>query len=132
MRKIMLTFSIVLVLLSTVSFAVSASPVVDFTWTVTDLGQGCWGGGSLDAGGAATGSGSCVFNNGLVDLLLTPTGWSMPFPGFVDLCANATILKGGSGQSSMCLGPLPVTGGPVKVTLPGNDGQTIIRITPVN
>ncbi len=132
MRKLLLISSIVLVLLSAVSFTVFASPVVDFSWTLSDLGQGCWGGGALDAGGAVSGSGSCVFNNGQVDLLLTPTSWSMPFPGFVDLCANATILKGGSGQSSMCLGPLPVTGGPVKITLPGNDGQTLIRITPVN
>ncbi len=131
MRRLLIIGSIVLVFFGFVTSTVSANSTVAFTWTVTDLGQGCWGGGTLNANGTGSGGGNCSFANGQVVMKIVPVSWSMVGSGAVLLCANMVFVKGGSGSSFGCLGPIPITGTPVKVTLPGGDGQTLIRITPV-
>ncbi len=132
MRKFLLISSIVLVLLGFVSTNVFARSTVAFTWTATDLGQGCWGGGSMNVDGTMGGGASCAFANGQVVAVIVPSNWWPVGSSAVAFCGTMVFLKGGSGSVPTCLGPIPVTGTPIKVTFPGADGPTLIRVTPVN
>jgi hypothetical protein len=71
--------------LATLAFAVCA--IVPATaagggavgsWSVIDHGPGCWGGGSLFAGGKVGGNGECAFNTGRGAEVATlqPVSWS--------------------------------------------------------
>ena len=68
------------------------------TWSVAAHGQGCWGGGTLNADGTGHGSGDCAFSTpaGEEVASLTPVSWS--FTGTtgtaVTLCADFTGKKG--------------------------------------
>ncbi len=131
MRKPFVFIAIAVIFAVAVPSTVLASsrPSVVYTMTITDLGQGCWGGGSLLSDGSTSGNAACAFNNGEDVGLLMPTSWSPIGTGLVSICVQAVGFKGG-GFPSGCL-VLPVTGTPVEVSLePGE--TTLIRVTPVS
>jgi len=87
-----------LALMSGVGAAAFAAGAVVGTWSVADRGQGCWGGGTLNPDGTATGSGSCAFSTptGQEVAAISPASWS--FTGTtetaVTLCADFTGKQG--------------------------------------
>ncbi len=130
MRKLLVSLSAALLCALSFGPAAFASAPVAYTFTATDLGQGCWGGGTLYVGGSASGGADCSFLNGQVVFDLVPTGWSTAGPGLVTICTAIVPIKN-AGPGTDCL-TVPVTGGPVKVNIPGGDGTTLIRVTPVS
>jgi hypothetical protein len=140
MRR-MLVFMMVLlatVLLATAASADGNSKVV-YTWTVSDLGQGGWGGGPLYADGSTGGNFAFSLDDGQEIFHLHPTSWSEVVPGeVVDICFTLHQIKGPQmAPSSFCLSDmgivLPVTGTPIIIPNPDlPDTQTLIRVTPAN
>ena len=139
MRKLFILF-VVLVLavsLTSVAFAGEHSKV-EYTWTITDLGQGVWGGGPLYADGSAGGYMSVSLADGQLIFQLDPVSWSEVDGGAaVDICFTVEEIKGSSGfPPSLCLSDvgvvLPISGTPVIISDPEAGMNTLIRVTPAN
>jgi hypothetical protein len=68
------------------------------TFSVSDHGQGCWGGGTLNADNTASGAGGCAFSTpaGEEVASITPVSWSFTDASdtAVTLCADFTGQKG--------------------------------------
>jgi hypothetical protein len=136
-------FVLILALLLVASTATVASAgdnsKVEYTWTLSDLGQGVWGGGPLYADGSAAGNlAFSGFNGGLV-FHLHPTSWHEVVPGkVVDICFTLHEIKGETGfPPAYCLSDvgvlLPVTGTPIIIPNPDvPDLQLLMRVTPTN
>lgn len=96
----------------------SASGNVIGTFTVADLGQGIWGGGSLFANGTAGGNVAFSALNGQVIFHIDPTSWSWAVPQQVaEVCFTSRVIRNEAGfpvPPSFCA-DLPVTGTPVIV-----------------
>jgi hypothetical protein len=132
MRRFLLLLSVVSLAASAFVIPVSAnSPVVAYTFTVTDLGQGCWGGGSLNTNGTISGGASCSMENGQIVGLIQGTNWQNVGGDAVELCFNFVNFKGVI-PLPPCFGPIPVSGTPLIVSFPGSDNPTLIRVTPAN
>ncbi len=132
MSKVFLSFAGLLLVVVTVVSTVYAAAPVSFTWTVTDLGQGCHGGGPLYADGRAGGYVFCSFDNGQTVFQVQPVSWSLSDAG-VTFVLDIVAMKGiPPYPSPYTFGPVPVTGTPVKLILPGYTATTQIRVTPVN
>ena len=131
MRKLVAFVAMAVILAMALPSTVFASsqPSVVYTMTISDLGQGCWGGGALLSDGSTRVNASCSFNNGADVGMLVPTSWSPVGTGFVSICVQAVGIKGG-GFPSGCL-TIPVTGTPIKISLAPGDTM-IIRVTPVS
>jgi hypothetical protein len=97
-RATLLATAASLALMSGAGAPAFAAGAVTGTWSVADRGQGCWGGGIMNADGTAGGSGSCAFSTpaGEEAASITPVSWS--FTGTtetaVTLCANFTGKQG--------------------------------------
>jgi hypothetical protein len=131
MRRILTIIGIAVVLLGVVPVtSVFASPQVAYTITITDLGQGCWGGGTLNVGGSMSGKASCAFDNGQVVYTIQLDSWSSPAPGYITFDYTIVPIKGYRGPTSFSADPLPVTGVPVIGIGPGATVPTLVRITP--
>ncbi len=110
------------------------SPV--YTFTLTDLGQGAWGGGPLFADGSAGGHVFISVLNGQVQAHLDAVSWSEIVPGeSIDICFNVDQTKGPTifppyfCTSSLGI-VLPVSGTPVVIANPRGDTDLLIRVTP--
>jgi hypothetical protein len=93
------------------------SPVVG-NYAIADLGQGAWAGGPMYASGSLGGGGAFSFMNGQEILRITSGTWSGSASSGVTICAFVTPIKdplGLAGQQPLCLPPLPVNTGPVKI-----------------
>ncbi len=123
-----LLFLLVLMLMIVPTSAVFASSGhnVVYTWSVADLGQGAWGGGSLFSDGSTGGNAAFSALNGQVVFKIQPVSWSNPVPGLVEICFQTTAIKGVPFFPPYACLDLPVTGGPVLAY------GTILRVTPVN
>lgn len=131
-----------------IMFLLGVSPAfasnVLFTYTVSDHGQGGWGGGPLFASGAAGGANGISFNNGLNVGVMKVSSWTSGTSAFtggpgVDICGTLTVTKSDGTLSGLppvgfypffCLSfvfgtDIPITGGPVVMF------GTTIRVTPV-
>jgi len=68
------------------------------TWSIADHGQGCWGGGTLNADGTANGSGACAFTTPADEEVASVAAVSWSFTDTTDtavtLCADFTGKKG--------------------------------------
>ncbi len=140
MRKIIVLIGVLLLvaLMTTVASAGDDSNVA-YTWTVTELGQGFWGGGPLFADGSTGGNLAVSGRNGEVIFHLHPTSWTEVVPGeAVDICFTLHEIKGDSGLPPAFCGSafglvLPVTGTPVMIPNPiSPDVRLLIRVTPAN
>ena len=137
MRRLLLTLIVVCSMLLAVGVA-SASPKVSYTFTVADLGQGIWGGGSLFADGTAGGNVAFSAGNGAVIYHLHATSWAVLFPGALDVCFEVREIKGSSGlPPSFCISDfglvLPVTGTPLLIDDDGDGNPDfVMRATPTN
>jgi hypothetical protein len=132
MRRFLLLLSVVALAASAFVIPVSAnSPVVAYTFTVTDLGQGCWGGGALNTDHTISGGAACSMDNGQIVGLIQGTNWWNVGPGAVEVCFTFVNHKGVI-PLPPCFGPIPVTGTPFVMTFPGSDNPTLIRVTQVN
>jgi len=93
------------------------------TYTIADLGQGAWGGGSLNADGTLGGEASYSLENGSLVGVIDPTTWSFVNGGqAVSLCFLVQPMKGPPPLPSGCL-VVPVTGTPVIIE------GTLFRVT---
>lgn len=106
----------------------SAGPV--YTFAIEDLGQGAWGGGTLNADGSISGHGAFSFGNGSNVGSITGTTWSPAGPGFVSLCFTVTARKGQPIFPSGCM-TAPITGTPIVIS-EGPGERTLLRVTPVS
>lgn len=81
------------------------------SWSVVDRGPGCWGGGSLFAGGSVGGGGECAFpgQGGAEVAKLVPVSWSFTDSTDTAVTLNANIV----GQK----GPVFPVGVPVPVSV---------------
>jgi hypothetical protein len=117
-----LASALLLTVLASLPRQAAASSTVG-TYTVTDLGQGAWGGGSLNADGTLGGAASYSLENGSLVGTIVPTTWSFVNGGTaVSLCFLVQPIKGPPPLPSGCL-VVPVTGTPVII-----DG-TLFRVT---
>jgi hypothetical protein len=135
MRKLFRLLGVLAVLtVSTTSLARAGA--IAYTFDAADLGQGIWGGGSLFGDGSAGGNLGYAFNNGQNVGSLLPTGWVKvgvdPVTG-ADLIVIFFKVQPTKGPppfpSPAAFGPLPATGQPTKLFIPGADQPTIIRVT---
>jgi hypothetical protein len=139
MRKLSSIFGVLILVatLTTVAYA-GGNSKVEYTWTISDLGQGAWGGGPLYADGSADGYLPVSLADGQIIFQLDPTSWYEVDGGAaVDICFNVEEIKGSSGfPPSLCLSDLgvvlPVSGTPIVVSDPDSSMQTLIRVTPAN
>jgi hypothetical protein len=145
MRKtfIFLTILVLAALSSSVAFA-DGNPHVVYTWTVSDLGQGVWGGGPLFDDGTAGGNFPLSFFNGQAIALFRPKSWEEDASGeSVNICFRVHVIKGSLGfppdESEFCFtdvlgGPLQITGTPIIIPHPDPEipHNLLIRVTPVN
>jgi len=93
------------------------------TYTITDLGQGAWGGGPLNADGTLGGGASYSAGNGSLVGKLVPTTWSfVNGKTAVSLCFIVQPIKGPPLFPSGCL-VVPVTGTPIVIE------GTLFRVT---
>ena len=140
MRNIIVLIGVLLLvaLMTTVASAEDDSNVA-YTWTVTELGQGIWGGGPLFADGSTGGNLPVSGNNGEVVFHLHPTSWYEIVPEeVVDICFTLHEIKGDTGLPPTFCGSefglaLPVTGTSVMIPNPiSPDVRLLIRVTPAN
>jgi hypothetical protein len=135
-RMSVLILTLLLVGLTTTVASAGDNSIVQYTWTVADLGQGVWGGGPLYADGSAAGNFPFSAEDGQLIFQLHPTSWYEVVPGaFIDVCFTVREMKGSSGfPPAFCLSDigivLPVTGTPITMPIP--DGTALIRVTPTN
>lgn len=119
-----LTLMVTTVMMSAPGASASGNTVG--TFTIADLGQGAWGGGSLFADGTAQGNVAFSALNGQVIFHIDPTAWSWIVPQQVaEVCFTPHVIRNVVGfpiPPSFCA-DLPVTGTPVIV-----DGF-VIRLT---
>ena len=102
---------------------------VEYTWTLSALGQGGWIGGPLFEDGTVGGGGAFSAGNGSVIARFDPTTWTEDSADRITICFDVTIHKGPAGAlpATICMGPADVTGTPVRIQLFGSDH--IFRIT---
>ena len=142
MRKTLVLFTLLVLaaLPTSVAFA-DGEPNVVYTWTVSDLGQGVWGGGPLFDDGTTGGNLPISFFNGQLIGQFHPISWHEVVPGkSVDICFRAREIKGSlEPPYEFCFtdvlgGPLPVTGTPIIIPHPDPDipHNLLIRVTPAN
>jgi hypothetical protein len=117
-----LASALLLTVLASLPLHAAASSTVG-TYTISDLGQGAWGGGSLNADGTLGGAASYSIENGSLVGLIDPTTWSFVNGGTaVSLCFIVQPIKGPPPIPSGCL-VVPVTGTPVIIE------RELIRVT---
>lgn len=131
--------AISLVVLACLALATGAAAdhnrAVSATFTLTDLGQGAGGGGTLFSDGSANGRVVVSALNGQVVAHLYPTSWSEVVPGeTVDVCFHIEQKKGPPiFPPSLCLSELgielPLSGSPVIIPNPRSDTDLLIRAT---
>ncbi len=129
MRKL-LVFLGVLVLVATLTPSVAlAGGKVEYTWTLSDLGQGGWVGGPLFADGTVGGGGAFSIANGQILADISPTTWSENAAGEVTICLNIIERKGPPGAlpPALCIGPAAPTGTATKIIIFGE--EHIFRVT---
>ncbi|MCI0556015.1 MAG: hypothetical protein L0287_34160 [Anaerolineae bacterium] len=135
-KKLIVLVGVALLAAFFLTSVVSASGNVVATFTIADLGQGAWGGGSLFADGTANGHIPFSFLDGQVIFHLHPASWSWIVPGAViEICFDTHMIKNTMGlpiPPSFCA-TLPVTGTPVLVDFDsdGNPDQ-VLRVTLAN
>jgi hypothetical protein len=123
-----LASALLLTVLTSLSVHTAKASSTVGTYTITDLGQGAWGGGSLNADGTLGGGASYSAGNGSLVGTLVPTTWSFVNGGTaVSLCFIVQPIKGPPLFPSGCL-VVPVTGTPIVVT-EDMEGSTLIRVT---
>lgn len=110
------------------AFAEAAPATVVGSYTITDLGQGGWGGGALLSDGALTGSGALSLSTpyGQVIAKVTNGSWSgsLATGDMVTLCLDLVQIQGPAGASpSVFCVPVMVNAGPTVI-----DG-TLFRVT---
>ncbi len=127
MVKLIVSVGMVLLLVIAVGVFARAAPEIAYDWDVSDLGQGCRGGGPLYADGSAGGTAACSFADGRVTGTLVPISWSSPSAGRVLVCFNVVTVKGFS-PSIQCLGPAPVNGEALQVSFPGDGHPNFIQV----
>jgi hypothetical protein len=135
-KKLMVLIGVVLLAAISLTSVASASGNVVATFTIADLGQGAWGGGSLFADGTASGHIPFSFLDGQVIFHLHPTSWSWVVPGTViEICFDTHVIKNMVGlpiPPSFCA-TLPVTGTPVLVDFNGGGNpDQVLRVTLAN
>jgi len=109
---------------------------VVYTFTIADLGQGAWGGGSLRADGSATGNVPFSAENGQSIAHFQPVSWTQVDSDSVDICFVVRQIRGPPiFGSAFCLSDfgfvLDVTHTPIIVNLFGTE-PTLLRVTPAN
>lgn len=110
--------------------AYAAPKQVEYTFTIADLGQGVWGGGSLFDDGSAGGNVAFSAGNGQAILQFQAVSWEEVNDGeAVDICFETRYIKDGEFfPPEFCTSdigePLPVTGEPLIA-----DGF-LFRVTP--
>ena len=100
---------------------------VEYTWTLSALGQGGWIGGPLFEDGTVGGGGTFSAGNGSVIALFRPTTWSENDAEEITVCFDVILKKGSGLPPSLCIGPAEVTGTPILIDFLG--GPHIFRIT---
>jgi hypothetical protein len=138
-RMFVLILALMLVGLTATVASAGGNSNVEYTWTLSDLGQGVWGGGPLYADGSTAGNLAFSGFNGQLVFQLRPTSWHEVVPGeVVDICFALHEIKGSTGfPSAYCLSDvgilLPVTGTPIIIPNPDVPGtRLLIRVTPTN
>ena len=113
---------------STPSAALAAGKV-EYTWTLSALGQGGWVGGPLFADGTVGGGGAFSIANGQVLADIAPTTWSENAAGEVTVCLHIIERRGQSGAlpPGLCIGPVAPTGTATKILVLGE--EHIFRVT---
>lgn len=134
MKKLM--FVTLALLLTLSAFSVQARPVqaagkVEYTWTLSTLGQLGWVGGPLFADGTVGGGGAFSLENGQVLADIAPTSWTENAAGEITVCVDIIQRKGPAGAlpPTLCIGPVAPTGTPIHMLLLGKDH--IFRITEI-
>ena len=135
-KKLMLLVGVVLLAAFLLTSVASASGNVVATFTIADLGQGAWGGGSLFADGTARGHIPFSFLDGQVIFHLHPASWSWVVPeAVIEICFDTHVIKNTVGlpiPPSFCV-TLPVTGTPVLVDFDGDGNpDQVLRVTLAN
>ena len=122
-----LTLAAVLAVSPVAASAAGTSTVVG-TYSIADLGQGVWGGGSLMSDGSITGRLAFSAGNGQFILKFQGSSWSFTDSSnqAVTLCYNVTIIKATSPfPPYICFQDVPVTGTPIIVPGPAGGGFLI-------
>ncbi len=126
----LLVFLGVLVLVATLTPQVAlAGGKVEYTWTLSELGQGGWVGGPLFADGTVGGGGAFSMANGQILADIAPTTWSENAAGEVTICLNIIERQGPPGvlPPALCIGPAAPTGTATKIIIFGE--EHIFRVT---
>lgn len=110
MRKLIL-LAAVLTLLLLPSAPAQAAGDVEYTWTLSALGQGGWLGGPLFEDGSAGGGGAFSAANGQLLANLKPVSWTEDADENITICFSVTIRKGPADAlpPMICTPPSPVT-----------------------
>lgn len=128
MRKSILLVAVLTLLLLPAASARAAGDV-EYTWTLSALGQGGWLGGPLFADGSAGGGGAFSAANGQLLANLKPVSWTEDANENISICFSVTIRKGPADAlpPMLCTPPSPVTGTAIKIDFFGE--PHIFRIT---
>jgi len=130
-RSLLLTLAIMgaFCLVITLTQSLAAAGRVEYTWTLSALGQGGWIGGPLFDDGSAGGGGAFSAGNGRIIAKFEPTTWTENANEQITVCFNVSIVKGPSNAfpPTLCTDPADVTGTPIKIILFGS--EHIFRIT---
>ncbi len=136
MRRIIIAILAAIPLLGLALPATAASaapPPVVGHYAIADLGQGSHTGGPMYADNTLGGGGaiSGFLNGQQIILVITSGSWSGDAADGVVLCVTVRAIKDPFGEAPgpLCLPPLPVNTGPVKVEIPGTPVSTLVNIS---
>jgi hypothetical protein len=129
MRKLLVFLGMLVLVATLAPSAALAEGKVEYTWTLSALGQGGWVGGPLFADGTVGGGGAFSFSNGRVLADIAPTTWSENAAGEVTVCFNIIERRGPPGAlpPALCFGPATPTGTATKIIFLGD--EHIFRVT---
>lgn len=121
MRKLTLLLAVLALLLLPTGSA-RASGDVEYTWTLSALGQGGWLGGPLFADGSAGGGGAFSAANGQLIARLQAVSWTEDADENITICFSVTMLKGPADALPplICTPPSPVTDTAIRIDLFGS------------
>lgn len=131
MRKLILLFAVLALLILPITSASASGGDVEYTWTLAALEQGGWIGGPLFEDGSGGGGGAFSDENGQIIARFEAVSWSEDADENITVCFSVTIRKGPADALPpvICTPPSPVTGTPVKMIIFGE--EHIFRITEV-
>ena len=129
MRKLFIFLGVLVLVATLAPSAALAEGKVEYTWTLSALGQGGWVGGPLFADGTVGGGGAFSFSNGRVLADIAPTTWSENAAGEITVCLNIIERRGPPGAlpPALCIGPATPTGTATKIIFLGD--EHIFRVT---